>query len=150
MDYYGNHDILQHPKIGFLCSRKCPAAVVLKSYDWAREQRERGTTVVCGNHSQIEKDVFEILRKGTQPLILVLARGKMKQWPDTIIPEVEKGRLLVVSPFEEKVTRVSSETAETRNRYIISLSDEIVVGYADKGGMLEKILAHEVWHSLQQ
>ncbi len=148
MDYYGNRDILQNHKVGFLCSRRCPAEVVLKSYDWAKEQRANGVTVMCGNHSQIEKDVFEILLKGKQPLILVLARGLMKQWPDAIIPEVEKGRLLVISPFDEKVTRVSSTTAETRNRHITELSDELVVGYVDRGGMLEKILAQEVWDSL--
>ncbi len=65
MIYHGNQDILKNYKVGFLCSRRCPAEVVLKSYDWAREQRENGITVVCGNHSQIEKDIFEILLKGT-------------------------------------------------------------------------------------
>ncbi|MEQ9218907.1 MAG: hypothetical protein RLO17_12745 [Cyclobacteriaceae bacterium] len=148
MDYYGNRDILQNHKVGFLCSRRCPAEIVLKSYDWAKEQRVNGVTVICGNHSQIEKDVFEILLKGKQPLILVLARGRMKLWPDTIIPEVEKGRLLVIAPFEEKVTRVSTTTAETRNRHITELSDQLVVGYVARGGMLEKILAQEVWDSL--
>ncbi len=50
--------------------------------------------------------------------------------------------------LRKKVTRVSSATAEGRNRHIIDLADELVVGYAGKGGMLEKILAQEVWHSL--
>ena len=150
MIYHGNQEILKNHKVGFLCSKRCPAEVVLKSYDWAKEQRDNGVTVVCGNHSQIEKDVFEILLKGAQPLILVLARGLMKQWPDAIVPEVEKGRLLVIAPFEQKIKRVSSATAETRNRHIVDLSDELRVGYVNRGGMLEKILSHEVWHSIQQ
>lgn len=61
MEYLGNKDILKHPKTGFLCSKKCPTKVVLKSYEWAKKQRAEGNCGVCGNHSQIEKDVFEIL-----------------------------------------------------------------------------------------
>jgi len=75
MEYFGNTEILKHNKTGFLSSRKCPAEVVLKSCEWAKKQRAEGNCVVCGNHSQIEKDVFETLLKGKQPLVLVLPRG---------------------------------------------------------------------------
>jgi hypothetical protein len=37
----GNIDPLKQPKTAFLCSRKVPASVVLKCYDWAIEQREK-------------------------------------------------------------------------------------------------------------
>jgi hypothetical protein len=86
METWGNSDILKLEKIAFLCSQKCPADVVLKSYDWAKAQREAGHCIVCGNHSQIEKDVFDILFKGRQPLILVLARKMKSRWE----PEIEK------------------------------------------------------------
>ncbi|MDR1009847.1 MAG: hypothetical protein LBM04_01725, partial [Opitutaceae bacterium] len=69
----GNETLLSHPKTAFLCSRKVPAAAVLKCYDWAVEQRERGVCVMSGFHSQIEKDVLHYLLKGTQPVIVVLA-----------------------------------------------------------------------------
>jgi hypothetical protein len=75
MEYFGNTEILKHNKTGFPSSRKCPAEVVLKSCEWAKKQRAEGNCVVCGNHSQIEKDVFETLLKGKQPLVLVLPRG---------------------------------------------------------------------------
>jgi hypothetical protein len=32
-------------------------------------------------------------------------------------------------------------TAEKRNRFMIELADEVVIGYAGKGGMLEKLVA---------
>ncbi|MCK9196313.1 MAG: hypothetical protein M0P16_04950 [Syntrophales bacterium] len=37
-----NMDLLILHKTAFLCSSKCPAAVVLKAHDWAIEQREKG------------------------------------------------------------------------------------------------------------
>jgi hypothetical protein len=67
MHTLGNTDLLNLQKVAFLCSRKCPAAVVLKSYDWAIEQRDNGVCVISGFHSRIEKDVLHYLLKGAQP-----------------------------------------------------------------------------------
>jgi hypothetical protein len=80
-DFYtlGNTDIMQQHKIAFLCSRKCPGTVILKSFDWAVEQRQKGTCVISGFHSSIGKDVLHYLLKGTQPIILALARGIKKR-----------------------------------------------------------------------
>lgn len=63
MEYLGNNEILNNNKIGFLCSRKVPANIILKTYDWAVAQRDKGIRIVSGFHSKIEKDVFEILMK---------------------------------------------------------------------------------------
>jgi len=105
-------------KTAFLCSQKVPAEIVLKSYDWAKEQREKGNCIVCGNHSQIEKDVFEILLKGKQPLILVLARSMKTRWEPEIEKAINEKRLLVISPFEKETKRVTRKTAEIRNKKI--------------------------------
>ena len=48
LHYIGNKQILEHYKVAFLCSRKCPADIILKSYDWAIEQREKGVCVISG------------------------------------------------------------------------------------------------------
>jgi hypothetical protein len=45
-------------KTAFLCSRKCPSDVVLKSLDRAIEQKNNGECVISGFHSRIEKDIF--------------------------------------------------------------------------------------------
>lgn len=141
MEYFGNKDILKHRKTGFLSSRKCPAEIVLKSYEWAKRQRAEGNCVVCGNHSQIEKDVFEILLKGEQPLVMVLPRGLKKRWDKSWLENIKKGRLLIVSPFDQKVTRVTRETATKKNETIISLSEQITIGYKSPNGQLDKLLA---------
>jgi hypothetical protein len=140
MEYFGNKDILKHHKTGFLSSRKCPAEVVLKSYEWAKLQRTGENCIVCGNHSQIEKDVFDILLKGEQPLVLVLPRGLKKRWDKELIKHVEKGRLLIISPFSIEIIRITRETAFKKNETIIKISDQVTVGYKSKDGQLDKIL----------
>jgi hypothetical protein len=47
-EFLGNRENLKLKKIAFLCSRKIPASVVLKCYDWAIEQREKGNCVISG------------------------------------------------------------------------------------------------------
>lgn len=71
----GNIELLKMNKNAFLCSRKIPASIVLKCYDWARAQREAGNCVIGGFHSQLEKDVLHYLLKGNQPIIVAMARG---------------------------------------------------------------------------
>ena len=140
MNYKGEIELLKLQKTAFLCSQKCPAEIVLKSFDWAKEQRETGNCIVCGNHSQIEKDVFEILLKGKQPLILLIARSMKTRWEPEIEKAVNEKRLLIISPFEQEIKRVTRETAEIRNKKIIEISDKIIVGYKTKNGQLEKLL----------
>jgi len=135
----GNTDLLQQHKVAFLCSRKCPADVVLKSFDWAIEQREKGTCVISGFHSRIEKDVLHYLLKGTQPIILTLARGIMKKWPPEIKAALDSNRLLIITRYADSVTHASEETCFQRNRLMMELADEIVIGYASPGGNLEKL-----------
>lgn len=136
----GNTDLLKLPKTAFLCSRKIPASVVLKCYDWAIEQREKGNCIISGFHSQIEKDVLHYLLKGKQPIILALARGiKAKLEPEFERP-IEEGRLLIITPFDKNVKRVTEETAQKRNELMISLADQITIGYASEGGKISELI----------
>lgn len=140
MKHFGNKEILNSYKTGFLSSQQCAADVVLKSYDWAKQMRKEGKCVITGNHSQIEKDVFEILLKGKQPMILVLARSLQKHYELPIQKAIDDGRLLVITPFDESIVRVTRETALVRNKLIVELADEMFVGYVSEGGQLEEIL----------
>jgi len=137
----GNTALLKLHKTAFLCSREIPASVVLKCYDWAIQQRDLGNCIISGFHSKIEKDVFHYLLAGTQPVIMALARGMKEKIDTDLKAAVDAERLLMVTPFENSVKRVTEETAERRNRVMIELADEIVVGYASKSGMLERLVA---------
>ncbi len=136
----GNETLLKLKKTAFLCSRKIPASAVLKCYDWAIAQREAGVCVISGFHSQLEKDVLHYLLKGNQPIIIALARGLKEKIEPELIKPLEQGRLLIISPFEKTVKRVTEQTAEIRNKMMIELADNVCIGYAYKTGHIEELL----------
>lgn len=57
------------------------------------------------------------LLKGEQPIILALARGLKRR----IEPELEEargnGRLLIVTPFDDAITRVTRKTAHAERTH---------------------------------
>lgn len=91
---FGNMELLELPKTAFLCSRKVSANTVLKCYDWAIAQQESSRCVISGFHSQIEKDVLHYLLKGTQPIILDLARGLKVRIELELKQPLEQGKLI--------------------------------------------------------
>jgi len=137
---FGNEKLLDLHKIAFLCSRKCPAHIVLKSYDWAIEQREKGNCIISGFHSKIEKDVLRFLLKGNQPIILALARGLKERYSPEIKSAIDDGRLLIISPFDKSVIRPTSKSALQRNELMTELADEIFIAYAMQSGNIEKLV----------
>jgi len=139
-DYQGNIEILQLNKTAFLCSRKIPASIVLKCYDWAIEQREAGNCIISGFHSQIERDVFHYLIKGRQPIIIAMARGIPDKLPEKLKKPVDEGRILLISHFNKDIKKVTVETAFIRNKLMIDIADKVTVGYADPKGKLSQIL----------
>lgn len=140
MNFIGNIDILNNRKTAFLCSRKIPADIVLKTYDWAIEKRDTGVCVMSGFHSPIEKDVLKFLIDGVQPLIIVLARSMLKSFDETIVKGISKGRILIVSPFDETIKRASEQTAFIRNRYMVDTAEELYIPYMSPGGNLQRLM----------
>lgn len=138
--YLGNKELLKLNKTAFLCSRKIPASVVLKCYDWAIAQRDSGKCVISGFHSKIEKDVLHYLLKGTQPIILVLARGLKKKTEPEFEESLKQGRLLIITPFKKEISQINEKTASKRNELMIQRADEICVGYADPEGKVKILL----------
>jgi hypothetical protein len=136
----GNTDLLKARKIAFLCSREIPASVVLKCYDWAIAGRDVRAFIISGFHSQIEKDVLHFLLKETQPIIVALARGLKERLEPEFKKPLQENRMLIITPFDKEVKRVTKETSETRNKLMIELAEEIVVGYARPQGNIDKLL----------
>ena len=99
---------------------------------------------MSGFHSKIEKDVFEILLTGTQPIILVLARSMYKKTPSKYKSHIESGRLLIISPFPIEINvHVNCFNAHLRNEFVIENAEEIVFAHIQKGGCLERIAVPE-------
>ena len=134
--YYGNKDLLNMPKTGFLASSTIPPDMVLKCYDWATQMAKEGKCVISGFSSHLEKEVLHFLAKGKQPIILVLARQMYKQIPQELQPLLDSGRLLIISTSSSP--RQSKATALSRNRYICEIADQILfVGVTEKSSLYE-------------
>jgi predicted Rossmann fold nucleotide-binding protein DprA/Smf involved in DNA uptake len=136
----GSLDILRRKTLALFCSVKCPGNLILKTYDLARELRDAGVTVISGFHSPMEKECLALLLRGKQPVIWcqgkrLAARGLPKECAGPI----SEGRLLLLSPFDEKVKRATQETALFRNEFVAALADQVFVAHAVHGGKTEEL-----------
>ena len=135
----GNVALLGLPgKVAFLASRNFSAAAVLKCYEWAARVRDGERCIIGGFQSPTEQDVLLYLLRGKAPIVWVLARRLWRTPPKELIPAIEAGRVLVVSPFDDK--RVSSATARERNRYVLAHCAEAVIGVLNERGKLAEVL----------
>lgn len=134
----GDREIFNLPKTGFLCSRKVPAAAVLKICEWAGKMREHNICVMSGFHTALECDVWKILAGGNSPLVWVCARGLPKRPSAEVRRALDGGRLLVLAPFAGN--RPTQKTSHLRNLFVLENAAETAVGYATPGGRLTAAL----------
>jgi predicted Rossmann fold nucleotide-binding protein DprA/Smf involved in DNA uptake len=136
----GNIDILNRKLLGFFCSIKCPGDIILKTYDLARSIRNSGITLISGFHSPIEKDVFDLLLSGSQPLVVCPARSiENMRIPNAWKEAIDNGRLLVLSPFKKKHKRVTASLSEQRNQIVALLASDAFLPYAAPGSRSENL-----------
>jgi predicted Rossmann fold nucleotide-binding protein DprA/Smf involved in DNA uptake len=135
----GNLGTLQNKIFTIFSSIKCPGAIILKTYDLMRKLRESGLTVISGFHSPMERECLNILLKGKQPIIFCPARSieKMRLKAEYKKP-LDEGRLLLLSPFNAKEKRISSERALFRNYFVAALADSIFIPYASPNSKTEQ------------
>ncbi len=134
----GNLGILEHEMLALFCSVRCPGRLIIETYDLARELREAGIAVVSGFHSPMERECLSILLRGKQPVVWCLARRLATRGiPREYAPALEEGRLLIISPFDEKVKRATEATALYRNECVAALAERVFVAYAAPGGKTE-------------
>lgn len=135
----GNLDLLNDSqKLALFCSVKCPGNLILKLYDFTREVREKGITVIGGFHSPMEKECLELLMRGSQPIIVCLARSlETFHLPVAWRAPLESKRLLLLSSFTEKHSRITARLAQVRNEFVAALADLVLVAYAQPGSKTE-------------
>lgn len=124
MKFLGNPSLLSLPKTAFLASSTIPVEMVLRCYDWAAKMRDEGRCVISGFSSRMEKDVWNMLIGGSQPIILVLAREMYKRVPPELQPLLDANRLLIISTAG--TPRQSRATAFARNKFICEQADNIL------------------------
>ena len=69
-----------------------------------------------------------------------MGRGLKEKLAPQFQQSYEDGRLLIVSPFEKHINRVTQQTAAIRNKMIMEIADEIVIGFANPKGKLNVLL----------
>ena len=150
----GNAALMERTKVAFLSPRRVAPAAVMRCYDWATGMRGGGGTpggsagrlappcVVGGFQSALERDVLKLLLPdGGPPIVMVLARGMWRSVPVEYREAINAGRMLVVSPFSQGVVRVSKETAEKRNAFVLDHCAEAVFASLDPDGSLARLVA---------
>ena len=136
----GNAALLKSKKLGLLCSARCPGTVIVQTLDLALALRDTAATIAGGFHSSMEKECLDTLLRGKHPVIVCPARSiQAMRMPAAWKQAIVDGALLITSPFETKYRRVTKELAEQRNRFVVSLADEIIVAHASPGGKLERL-----------
>ena len=134
----GNLDILRQRALALFCSVKCPAPLILQTYDLARQLRDAGIVVTSGFHSPMERECLSLLLRGKQPVIWCPARRlTVNRLPKEYAGPISEGRLLILSPFGEKVKRARQDIARFRNEFAAALADQVFVVYATPGGKVE-------------
>jgi len=110
---------------------KCPGKVILQTYDLARALREAGVTVIGGFHSPMERECLRILLRGEQPVIVCPARSLVgMRISREFVEPLQHRRLLFLSPFPDKLRRVTVQTALYRNHFLAALADKVFIPYA--------------------
>ena len=137
----GNMKLLSMHKTAFLCSRRVPDGAYLAIREWVESLSPAGNCILCGDHSPMERQVFGWLLRKRVPVILVLAETFPMQWPPEVEQAIGEGRMLVVTHCEETVHRVTRQSAFDRNELLLSMADDVVVGYARQGGNIESQVA---------
>lgn len=134
----GDIAVLDGPTVGLLCSLRCPGAVILKLYDLARALRDAGIVVIGGFQSPMEQECLNILLRGSQPVVVCLARHR------TITPAAWRAalsdrRLLVLMPSEPSSRRMTSADAQRRNELVANLAGALLIAHASPGGKTDAL-----------
>lgn len=127
----GDVGLLHTHPVGLFCSARCPGTLIIQAYDLARQLRDAEVSVMSGFHSPIEKECLDLLLRGSQPIIVCLARCLSgARLPSAWHPAIAAGRLLAVSDFADHERRVTAATAARRNQLVCDLSSALLVIHA--------------------
>ncbi len=138
----GDVRILDFSKVALFCSVKCPGKLILETYDLCQRLRVSGITVISGFHSPMEQECLRILLRSPNPVIWCLARGLLRRVPAIPVDcraAVAEGRLVIVSPFSDKIRQATANTAMIRNRFVADMAAAIVVAHAAPGSKMESL-----------
>lgn len=136
----GELALLATKPLALTCSVRCPGKLILQTYDLMQALRAAEVTVISGFHSPMEKECLNLLLRGSQPVVVCPARGiEEMRVPAEWQPSIERGRLLVLSPFPDGPKRIDASLAARRNEVAAALAEEVFISYGAPGGSTEAL-----------
>jgi len=140
LSYIGNLEILRQPLLGVFCSVKCPASLILKAHDLAKELADDKQGVVSGFQAPVEKEMLTMLLRGNGNLVICPARGlDGMRVPVAWQAGIESGRLLVISAFAANIKRPNAAMASQRNLFACALASEVLIIHAEDGSKIKAL-----------
>ena len=86
----------------------------------------------------MERECLRLLLRGTQPVVICPARStENMRIPTDWRPGLEKGRLLVMSPFAPHQRRPTEKATGQRNNLVVSLATQAFIAHAATRGKTE-------------
>ena len=140
LSHIGNLELLERPITAFLCSSKTTSRDILKSFDWATSV-PKDSCIISGFQTKLEKDVLQLLLKRHIPVIIVLARRMYKMLPAEMQSAIDSNEALIISLSH--LPRNSKQSALARNKYIISITDNVVFGALDPTSSLTNLVEEQ-------
>lgn len=133
----GNVSLLQRRLTGFLCSKEVPESCYGEVFGWIATLGE-DDCVVCAETSYFEKEVLKDLLVRRIPVVLVVTSPfpSGDHWAAT--EALREGRMLILQLDREPGVR--GEMVTLRNRAIVDMSEQVVLGYVRPGGHMARLL----------
>ncbi len=132
----GDEKLLELPKTGFLASRGADVP-------HGRLPMKAGEAIISGFLSPMERAVFKACLEHKRPAIWVKPWGLAHE--EGLIYQaraaLDEGRLLILSPFDDRADAPSVRRAAWCNQYVLAQCDRMVVGHLNPGGMLACVLS---------
>lgn len=139
-NYIGNIGLLEQIDFAFLCSSKCPGNIIIKIHEQAFQWREDGLVIASGFHSPVEKEVFNVLIKGSQPIVIFPARSlNNMRLPKLWRAGVNENRILIITPIHGSNKRPTKELCNKRNEFLVKLTKKIYIPYIDTSGKIVEL-----------
>lgn len=134
----GYEHVLSKPTLALFCSKQCPGAMILQTYDFVSRLRQYDVTLLSGFHSPMEKECLRTCSSGTASAAWCIAKALAAfRMPREFEKMYDDNRLLIMSVFPENVNRITADTAAYRNLAAGILADESFIPYAAPGSSTE-------------
>lgn len=144
--YVGDASMLLCPLTTFLCSHRVPDGVAKAIRQWVDGLDAANSCVVCGNLTAEERFASRLLAERGVPVVLALATAIPERLDDLQLTPAEvaalnAGLMVIVSPILDlEVTGASGRSSAARNRFMIAIADQIIVGFMTANGNLARQL----------